>query len=133
MERIDIVTFVPSFLSKSLRFYLSISSFCPEFCNSVFTIPILSLWNLARGDLVPGVCFFFSSTKVYSYSLFIIYFQNIIFIYRCLLFNWYSVTFGVNILLAFINFDLVLAFIVFCHFDQIPGKNQLKEWKFCFG
>lgn len=63
MERIDIVTFVPSFLSKSLSFYLFISSFRPEFCNSVFTIPIRSLWNLAQGDLVPGVCFFFFLLK----------------------------------------------------------------------
>lgn len=30
-------------------------------------------------------------------------------------------------LVAFIKFELVLAFIAFCHFDQIPGKNQLKE------
>lgn len=72
MERIDIVTFVPSFLSKSLSFYLFISSFRPEFCNSVFTITILSLWNLAQGDLVPGVCFFFLLKSILTlYSSFI--------------------------------------------------------------
>lgn len=72
LERIDIVTFVPSFLSKSLSFYLFISSFRPEFCNSVFTIPILSLWNLAQGDLVPGVCFFFLLKSILTlYSSFI--------------------------------------------------------------
>lgn len=109
MERITSITFVPSFLSKSLHFYLFISSFCPEFCGSAFffPIPILSLWNLAKVYLVTGVCFFFLLKSILTL------YPSFICIYRCLFFNLYSVTFGVNILLAFINFEPVLAFVAF--------------------